>query len=535
MFVTRRERWVAPPDDGGILIDPPPERVAELIETNRKRLDEAKVQILGRPLREIRHELQESRAVVGSDSKPALWCLGETWPVRPVIAAGHQPELYHPGVWIKNFAINALAHRFKLAPLNLIVDSDTIKSAAIHVPVWNSDPAEVRREVVAFDHSPGEEPYVQRPIYDPKQFREFDSSVEAIARNWPVKPIVTEVWRHATQMLDAVHRRSLKESGEEQAPTLMWCLTMARRQWEMKWGCNNRELFLMSLNRRPFIAHVLQDLPRFHSIYNDCVADYRRKYKLRSESHPVPDLAKDGDFLEAPFWWYDSGSRQRRRLFVRTSADRFDLRAGLDGEPVAISHRDLPTSGELAQRGVQLYTRALTTTMFIRLCIADLFVHGIGGAKYDEVTDNIIRRYFGIEPPEYMVVSGTLHLPFPRFPATKDDHRRIHRRIRDLHWHPEQFVESPDATVSERRERKRDWLRRQPQSPAEKRVRYRALLSLTEFLRPAVAAKEAEAERQLKKCDEELAANEILFRRDYSFVLYPEEKLKAFCTRMLSF
>ena len=532
--MTRRDRWVAPVEDGGILIDPPPDRVGELIETNRKRLEESKVTILGRPLKEIRHELQESRAIVADANKWACNRLAEKWPIRPVIAAGHQPEMYHPGVWIKNFAIEALAHRFKAAPLNLVVDSDTIKSAAIHVPIWNSDPAEVRRELVAFDHSPGEEPYVQRPIYDPKQFREFASSVEAIALNWPFTPILTEVWRHAVQMLDDVHRRSLEASVKEQTPTLMWCLTVARRQWEFKWGCNNRELFLVSLNRRPFIAHVLQDLPRFHSIYNDCVAAYRRKYKLRSESHPVPDLAKDGDFLEAPFWWYDSGPRQRRRLFVRVRPDQFELRPGFDGEPVAISHRDLPTSGELAERGVQLYTRALTTTMFIRLFLADLFVHGIGGAKYDEVTDNIIRQFFGIEPPEYMVVSGTLYLPFPRFPATAEDHRRIHRQIRDIHWHPEQFIESPGGKVHEWRERKLDWLDRQPQSHAEKRERYRMLLSLTESLRPAVAAKEAEAEGQLAKCDQELAANEILFRRDYSFMLYPETKLKAFCQKLFN-
>ena len=31
--------------------------------------------------------------------------------------------------------------------------------------------------------------------------------------------------------------------------------------------------------------------------------------------------------------------------------------------------------------------------------LSDLFIHGIGGAKYDELTDEIIRRFFGIEPP----------------------------------------------------------------------------------------------------------------------------------------
>ena len=40
----------------------------------------------------------------------------------------------------------------------------------------------------------------------------------------------------------------------------------------------------------------------------------------------------------------------------------------------------------LQTRGIKLRSRALTTTMFVRLFLADAFLHGIGGAKYDEVT-----------------------------------------------------------------------------------------------------------------------------------------------------
>ena len=45
-----------------------------------------------------------------------------------------------------------------------------------------------------------------------------------------------------------------------------------------------------------------------------------------------------------------------------------------------------------------LRPRALTLTLFARVCLGDFFIHGIGGGKYDEVTDAIIRDYFGIEP-----------------------------------------------------------------------------------------------------------------------------------------
>jgi hypothetical protein len=132
----------------------------------------------------------------------------------------------------------------------------------------------------------------------------------------------------------------------------------------------------------------------------------------------------------------------------------------------------------LEELNFTIFPRALMTTFFLRLFMSDLFIHGIGGAKYDEVTDDIIRRYFGIEPPEYMVVSGTLRLPFPPFPATIDERRRLERKARDLRWHPEQFLDHANDLV----EQKRRWLAREPMTSDERRARYRGLLHLTEAL-----------------------------------------------------
>ena len=51
--------------------------------------------------------------------------------------------------------------------------------------------------------------------------------------------------------------------------------------------------------------------------------------------------------------------------------------------------------GSLAGAGCKVRSRALTTTLFARLLLADLFLHGIGGGKYDELTDELMRRFFG--------------------------------------------------------------------------------------------------------------------------------------------
>ena len=49
--------------------------------------------------------------------------------------------------------------------------------------------------------------------------------------------------------------------------------------------------------------------------------------------------------------------------------------------------------------------------MYLRMMVADLFVHGIGGGKYDQVTDCIIEEFFGLKPPPLAVATATMKLP----------------------------------------------------------------------------------------------------------------------------
>ena len=53
--------------------------------------------------------------------------------------AGHQPELFHPGVWFKNFALGELGAAARGAAMNLVIDSDTLKSTALRCPCGTPD------------------------------------------------------------------------------------------------------------------------------------------------------------------------------------------------------------------------------------------------------------------------------------------------------------------------------------------------------------------------------------------------------------
>jgi hypothetical protein len=74
---------------------------------------------------------------------------------------------------------------------------------------------------------------------------------------------------------------------------------------------------------------------------------------------------------------------------------------------------------------------------------------------------------------------------------------------------------------------------REPADAAGRRERFRRLRGLNEMLWPWVAEQGRGAEAALALCERGLRANALLRRRDYAFCLYPEEKVRPFCTQFL--
>jgi hypothetical protein len=188
----------------------------------------------------------------------------------------------------------------------------------------------------------------------------------------------------------------------------------------------------------------------------------------------------------------------------------------------------------MSQAGLDLRPRALITTMYARLVLSDLFIHGIGGAKYDEVTDLIIRRFFGVEPPAYITATATFRLPIEWPGVTLEEVRASAQRIRDLRFRPESFLRDPlvtgDADLAAKlaalAAEKREFLDRHDlrRCPPEVFARLDALnRAMHELLEPV--------ERELRAAHGELLVqfknSQLLRSREFSFVLFPSEILPA--------
>jgi hypothetical protein len=471
----------------------------------------------------------------------------------PCLFAGHQPELFHPGVWVKNFALAGLAREFGGTAINLIVDSDIIKSTSLRVPsrpgaprpsalgctmITGTSPREGESwpSVVAvpFDLPAPEIPYEERRVTDPGLFASFADRVDSLIRPWGFEPILTSLWREVQALAE---RRPTDSIGEHFAA--------ARRSLERAWGCHNYEVPLSRVcateSFARFAAHLLADLERFQDVYNSSVRAYRARHGLRSRNHPVPELTASEGWLEAPLWgWRRTDHSRRERLFLRPGRERTEIRAGAGPWPDLPPLRDpeafVAAWTALEGHGYKVRSRALITTLYTRLELSSLFIHGIGGGKYDELTDDLIREFYGLQPPAYLVLSGTRRLPLPTFPSGEEDRRRLEREVRDLHWNPWRHLSPRQSAQPEVQALLQERARRVAAEPADssgRRERFRALQDLTARLRSFLTEEETRTRDRLERVKHELAANARLRSREYSFCLFPEKVLRPFCTELL--
>ena len=78
---------------------------------------------------------------------------------------------------------------------------------------------------------------------------------------------------------------------------------------------------------------------------------------------------------------------------------------------------------------------------------------------------------------------------------------------------------------------KEAWILKQPQATGERRERFTNLRALNQELGAFTQEQERATHQAWELAKQEIEANSVLQRRDYSFCLYPESKLRSFCAQ----
>ncbi|MGB2754929.1 MAG: hypothetical protein WBE00_07480, partial [Phycisphaerae bacterium] len=352
---------------------------------------------------------------------------------QPIILSGHQPRPFHPGVWLKNFLAGELTSAVGGIALNLNVDNDEAHVQVFRLPtrdlVCKMGGDEVRTVEVEFAPHARGVPFEEQPAGAIRQ-----ETVDDVLALVPA-PALADAFRDCWQRL---------VQAVPEAASLGEAFVVARRRLEERLGLANLELPVSALSDtsafRLFVAAMLRRREDFFAAYNDSLHEFRRVYCERSPAQPVPDLASEGPRMELPYWIWRAGE-PRRRLWVEPTPGG-GLALAADAEPIGrLTAEDLDDASrgaerlaELRRSGWKIRPRAISMTLFVRLAVGDVFIHGVGGALYDQITDAIIERLFGVRPPEIILASATVHLPLETFPATPADLSAAQRAVRDWRY-----------------------------------------------------------------------------------------------------
>ncbi len=412
---------------GEVVCLPPASEFPSLARANATSLAASPLQLGGMPLAEVR---RRTRGWVLTAAETFSRALGIFASVpredSPLLVTGHQPFFFHPGVWIKHLLVGRMAATGEgIGALSMAVDNDTFEEIGVDVPTV-ANGLQITRETLL--RAAPDIPYEAHARPSEQTWREFLDRVETHLRALGPGGV------HQVFATFVEQVRSLQ--GPRDLASFM---TAVRRRHE-----GPRPYLELPVSRlaecpqfREFFLHILRDAARFADCYNRHLETYRARYNIRTAAQPFPNLEVERERIELPFWILHEG--RRRSCYAQPRSGGWQLWAG--DTPVGV----LPGTGEhRVLEGLAIRPRALTLTAFTRLFVADLFVHGVGGGRYDRVTDEVIREYFGIEPPRYAVVTATVHLPLSEF-NTHAERQQLQRRLLELQHNPDRVLATPSA------------------------------------------------------------------------------------------
>ena len=369
---------------------------------------------------------------------------GDKEKAGPIILTGHQPIFYHPGILIKDVLADVLARSFGGVALNMVVDTDETE-LAFDFPypdrVTPVGSRAVRRHFVL-----GPSGGMLRELKFERERRqrfidEIHNYVPRVARLFDApRASGIAAWLEATCLAGA--RASLSMEPAVQV----------REEYEKSVGLAVGTFYASDLVRTEafeyFTKFIAERRQEFRRAYNAVLARYREEHGIRNPAQPLPDLEPD----ELPFWSLDG----ERRLTMRDS--------------------DPP--------GAVVFPKAIALTLFSRLFLCDLFIHGRGGARYDVITDRLLEEFFECAGAPFTVASATLSMqPRAEYPLESRTQAEIERDARSYRFEPTRFL-SPTHELAVAR---RSLIEERAKPGADLRRIHADFMELNEAARPLVA------------------------------------------------
>jgi hypothetical protein len=336
--------------------------------------------------------------------------------------AGHQPVVYHPGIIEKTKRLGALATETGSYALNVAIDTDEGDGGRLLWPRRDGDDVVIKQGSLAT----GELLYRdQRVVSRGKSAALFaelkrdlissgcGASVEGAEK---AERLYGALEGESIVLAHSIVRKSLCDAAYDEVPL---------------------SLFLQTPSVREFLDRIVRDGERFVELYNTTLERYRTEHKIKNPANPFPNMTVTPEEIELPLWELVGSSR--KGVVVGRTGTR-------------------TISNLLAPRGS-------IVTLLLRGVCSELFIHGIGGGKYDQFVNAFAEGYWRAPLPRFVVASATEYL-FPERVQEYLHAREVKGRYKEMVSRTADFVgtgvfsQQDETTLAPLIERRRELLPR---------------------------------------------------------------------------
>ncbi len=421
----------------------------------------------------------------------------------PIILSGHQPHPFHLGILYK-YKMLAQISKKNLNAVWVSIDTDICEGFPLKIPSMKNGSQLLSRRML--------------PRSTAELYRDAKTDIDAIAA------FRRELEEDISSLPNRVYQDGVLFLNKNTGSPLPYFMSDLMVSWRRAYASSlPSSVFEIPLSRicetknfYRFAFGMLSHAREVAGLFNSTLHDYRKKHKVRSKANPFPDITENGPFVETLFWRVEEGKRVP--LFVE-SQSRGKVVLLFGKETVEADSAEALKSACDAN-GVKVWPRAVALSILQRLFLSDFFIHGIGGGRYDRITDTLIRKFYGMEPPEFAVASFT-----PGIQVMEDRSEKLataRQVLREMVFHPEDYLEKT-APIVEMIKKKEDMVSAIKEQGADKKRLGGLISALNKKLLAELAPKQEKLKEEIEQLEAELSSFHALESRELPYFLYPPE------------
>lgn len=393
---------------------------------------------------------------------------------KKIYATGHQPDIHHPGILTKDIVLYHLLDGNSVG-LHFIVDTDYFEFEYFY-PIKNNRNAELM-QFSAHSHSTFEGERVE-DCKRSELISILKSQKEEVSY-FVNRKVLERSQMYLQYYIEKIQNNKLLHNVNEEVQSdflnsqgfQIYKLSVSK--------LIKTEAFLL------FVELIRRRQKEFVEIHNQALEKYRKEHKIKNHAQPLPNLGEN----EMPFWDYRNHER------------------------VCFSVNEMP---------IYALPRAVTLTLFLRIFLCDFFIHGIGGARYEQICEQIAKNFFQVEACPYRIATATMHLaPNVNFELPRYEEKELLKKIRELEYSPEHFLDSEHPLAKE----KKRLLNEFKNPNTNKKDLHTQITSLNKQMRLELSFIERDLQNELSLLGVKNKTKQVFETRTFPFFYYNLEEL----------